>query len=251
MPRDAPFLRGPEKRRTLARKVRRLLEGRNRSALREAHRYVANDAEGGRRQLELLKREGCLPSSKVLEIGCGALRAGIPIMKYVEPGNWVGVDPNKWLYEAALTRPGNRQVADERRAIFLNVDDFDASSLNIRFDYVLSHSVLSHAAHWQLPQFLHNVGKVLAPEGRIVASIRLAEGNDYGSNGSPDGGDSRDESWVYPGVSWFSLATVVSAAESEGLEVLSRPDYTAFYTSGRNRSCHDWLIFRNRNHSAR
>lgn len=49
---------------------------------------------------------------------------------------------------------------------------------------MLSHSVLSHAAHWQLGEFLANVGVVLAPGGVILASLRLAERNAYGSAGS-------------------------------------------------------------------
>jgi hypothetical protein len=136
-----------------------VVEGRDRSALREGRRYVATDEESGRRQLALLQREGCRPSSRVLEVRCGALHAGIPTIEYLDPGNWVGMDPNGWLIDAALTRPGNRQLVEAKRVTFLNVDDFDASSLGRSFDYVLSHSVLSHAAHWQLPLFLHNVGK--------------------------------------------------------------------------------------------
>jgi len=164
------------KARTLGRRLLSLVEGCDRSALRAARRYVATDEESGRRQLALLKREGCLPSSRVLEVGCGALHAGNPTIEYLEPGKWVGIEPNGWLIDAALTNPGNRRLVESKRACFLNVDDFDASSLGRSFDYVLSHSVLSHAAHWQLPLFLHNVGKVLAPSGRIVASFRLAEG---------------------------------------------------------------------------
>jgi SAM-dependent methyltransferase len=231
------------KARTLARKIRRVVEGRDRSALREARRYVATDEESGRRQLALLQREGCRPSSRVLEVGCGALHAGIPTIEYLDPGNWVGIDPNGWLIDAALTSPGNRQLVEAKRATFLNVDDFDASSLGRSFDHVLSHSVLSHAAHWQLPLFLHNVVKVLAPAGRIIASIRLAEGNAFGSIGSPDGRDSHDESWVYPGVSWFTFATVEREARSEGLEVSLKPEYTEVYIAGRNRERHDWLVF--------
>ena len=229
--------------RPLARRLRRLVEGADRTAVRAARRYVATDEESGRRQLSLLKREGCRPSSTVLEVGCGALHAGIPTIEYLDPGNWVGIDPNRWLIDAALTRPGYSELVETKQASFLTVDNFDASSLGRSFDFVLSHSVLSHAAHWQLPLFLHNVGKVLVPGGRILASIRLAQGNAFGSGGSPDGADSHDAAWVYPGVSWFTLSTVEREARSAGLEVLFKPEYTAFYMAGRNRERHDWLIF--------
>jgi SAM-dependent methyltransferase len=100
-----------------------------------------------------------------LEIGCGRLHAGIPLMQYLDKGNYVGVDPNEWLRQTAIKNRHVRQVIEEKQPRFLSVDDFDASELGIKFDLVLSHSVLSHCAHWQLEIFLRNVGKVLAPGG--------------------------------------------------------------------------------------
>jgi cyclopropane fatty-acyl-phospholipid synthase-like methyltransferase len=63
----------------------------------------------------------------------------------------------------------------------------------MNFDYIFSHSILSHAAHWQLDQYLENSKRVLAPNGVMLASIRLAEGNSYGSGGSPNKSDSMDK----------------------------------------------------------
>jgi hypothetical protein len=44
-------------------------------------------------------------------------------------------------------------------------------------------------------------------------------------------------------VSWFTLRTVERAARAEGLAVSLKPGYTAFYTAGRNRERHNWLVF--------
>jgi SAM-dependent methyltransferase len=239
----AKWLRVPEIVLRPLRLVRSRVEGPRRRKLREARGFVSSNKATGRRQLEFLKCEGCQPASRVLEVGCGALNASLFTIKYLDPGHWAGIDPNDWLREATMAIPRYRRLAEGRQAAFLSVDDFDASSLGMEFDFVLAHSILSHAAHWQLPQFLHNVSNVLAPSGRILASIRLAEGNIYGSYGSPGGVDSDDESWVYPGVSYFSLATVVSAAEAEGLSVTVRPEYTAILAR-RFGHCHDWLVFR-------
>jgi cyclopropane fatty-acyl-phospholipid synthase-like methyltransferase len=205
--------------------------------------YVGTDKVSGQLQLELLKRQGCRPSSKVLEIGCGCLHAGIPVMQYLDRGNYVGVDPNEWLRQTAMKNRHVRQVIEEKQPRFLSVDDFDASELGIKFDLVLSHSILSHCAHWQLEIFLRNVGKVLAPGGRILASIYLAEGNAYGSRGTPDKEDSMHQEWQYPGISSFKLSTVVKTADMLGLRAVHIPEYTEFYTKTRPKECHDWLLF--------
>ena len=179
----------------------------------------------------------------MLEIGCGNLHAGILLIQYLEKGSYVGVDPNKWLRQTAMKNRRVRQLVKEKQARFLGVDDFDASELGIKFDFALSHSVLSHCAHWQLEIFLRNLGRVLAPGGRILASIRLAEGNAHGSSGTPDKEDSRDENWQYPGVSWFKLSTVAKTTEEQGLTAVHVPEYTEFYTKTRPNEYHDWLVF--------
>jgi SAM-dependent methyltransferase len=204
--------------------------------------YVGTDEVSGRLQFELLRREGCRPESKVLEIGCGNLHGAVPLIRYLEKGNYVGVDPNEWLREAAMKKRRIRSLVEKKCARFLSVDDFDASELGICFDFVLSHSVLSHSADWQLELFLRNVGKVLAPAGRILASIRLAEGNRYGSTGTPDREDSKHKEWQYPDVTWFKLGTVERTANALGLEIVHAEEYTEFYTQRRPKECHDWLV---------
>ena len=205
--------------------------------------YVGTDSISGQLQFELLKREGCKPDSKVLEIGCGCLHAGVPLIRYLERGNYVGIDPNEWLRQEAMKNRQLRQLVIDRQARFLSVSDFDASKLGIKFDFVLSHSVLSHCAHWQLEQFLRNAGKVLANEGRILASVRLAEGNAHGSSGTSDKKDSMHDTWQYPDVSWFKLSTVMKTAEMQGLMAVHIPEYTEFYTKTRPNEFHDWVVF--------
>ena len=216
-------------------RLRRWFGGRH----AEAIQYVGTDGLSGKLQRDLLKREGALPSSRVLEVGCGSLNAGLVIMRYLA----AGIDPNEWLREAAIQKPAIRKIVDDKAPRFLSRDDFDASELGMQFDYVLSHSVLSHAAHWQLDQYLKNTAKVLAPGGRILASIRLAEGNEFGSDGSKDGEDSMDEEWVYPGVSWFKRSTVDETAARNGLEARLVPEHTAFYTRTKPGEVHDWIVF--------
>lgn len=214
--------------------------------LEDPSTFVGTDEISGQLQFELLQREGCRHDSRVLEIGCGDLHAGIPLIQFLEKGHYVGIDPNKWLRQKTLKNRQVRELVREKQARFLSRDDFDASKLGIKFDFVLSHSVLSHAAHWQLEQYLANAAKVLAPEGRIVASLRLAEGNAFGSPGTSDKNDSMDQEWVYPGASWFKLATVRETADRCGLTALHKPEYTKFYVNTRPGEVHDWFVFCNK-----
>ena len=117
-----------------------------------------------------------------------------------------------------------RSLVVNKGARFLTRDDFDASSLGVKFDFVFAHSVLSHAAYWQLEAFLRNTSKVLLPEGKILASLCLAEGNAYGNPGTSNKQDSMDDTWQYPGNSWFKLTTVETTAAKLGLTATYIPE---------------------------
>jgi cyclopropane fatty-acyl-phospholipid synthase-like methyltransferase len=190
----------------------------------------------GRLQLDLLKQNGCKPHSQVLEIGCGCLVAGRPIMEYLLPGRYVGIEPNTWLINAAQEGlPDTSTLIATKRPVFLAREDFDASEVCRQFDFVISHSILSHAAHWQLPLFLGSTKRVLAPSGVAIVSLRFFDDDNRLMC------DSNDGEWVYPGVSYFSLETIKKVSADCGLAVAWRKDYREFFVKEAPSNYHDWI----------
>lgn len=177
----------------------------------------------GSNQLGFLKLEGCSPDSVVAEIGCGCLCAGHKIIEYLNSGNYIGVDPNSWLIDAALE--AKPELRSKNPRFFFN-DDF---SLPKSVDYIISHSILSHAAHWQLPLFFKSLRQSMQPQARIVASIRL------------DKKDSMDETWQYPGVSYFRWETVEAVALECGLSAVRRDDFRTMMMEKAPAHHHDWF----------
>ena len=188
--------------------------------MNEREAYVGTDAESGYLQLAILLAEGLRPESRVLEFGCGALHLAVPLCAYLHRGNYVGVDPNEWL-----RAPEQDALAEMYSAVFASSDDFTAPPEN--YDFVFAHSVLSHAADYQLEAFLRNTVDV----PRVVASIRLA------------GASSHHTEWQYPGVTYFSMEHVQAAASKYGRTVERKPIYTAITTAFRPDQYHDWLVF--------
>jgi SAM-dependent methyltransferase len=206
----------------------------------KAQYFVGNVGEDyfkvGALQLELLKRNGCRPQHNVLEIGCGCLVAWRPILQFLEPGRYVGIEPNEWLIEAALEGlPDIGALIGEKHPIFLSNSDFDAREAGVIFDFVISHSVLSHAAHWQCPQFFEGIKTVLAPSGVAIASLRFYD-QDHRLMG-----DSESPEWVYPEVSYFAWETIQKFAAEHGLRVEWRQDYRDFFTAEAPTNYHDWI----------
>ena len=214
--------------------------------------FVATQPGEGLAQLEILISLGCKPHHRVLEIGCGALVAGFPIMQYLDPGNYTGVDPNWWLTEEAINLPEVAAVVAEKRPRFHPRADFRASEYvtvgpdraeHAKFDFIISHSILSHASNAQLTDFLTAARAQLAEGGVLAASIRLAEGNEHGSPGSAQHGADFTE-WQYPGVSWFKQEDVIDRARRIGLSARVAPELTKTILNGNPKAIHDWIVAR-------
>jgi cyclopropane fatty-acyl-phospholipid synthase-like methyltransferase len=43
-------------------------------------------------QMNFLQEVGLKPNHKLLDFGCGTLRGGLPLIEYLEPGNYYGLD---------------------------------------------------------------------------------------------------------------------------------------------------------------
>src|SRR5690606_13098387 len=71
---------------------------------------VLHDPEGARREAdfvaETVRELGLEPSDVCIEYGCGALRIGEPIMKLLEPGNYIGLDVTDRFWKNGIQRLG-------------------------------------------------------------------------------------------------------------------------------------------------
>lgn len=213
-----------------------------RSENADATGYVCTRPEEGLSQLEILISLGCKPHHRVLEIGCGALVAGFPIIQYLKTGHYSGVDPNSWLIESTLKIPEVAAVVAAKRPKFYARSDFRARP-GAKFDFIISHSILSHASDAQLTEFFAAASEQLSEDGVLVSSIRLAEGNEFGSPGSSRHGAYFTE-WQYPGVSWFRQKDVLERARREGLSASVKPHLTRMIMRGNPKAIHDWVLVR-------
>jgi SAM-dependent methyltransferase len=212
------------------------VDERNRAAVE----YVGTKPTGGGVQLELLQREGLERDDYVLEVGCGALLSAIPIMSFLECEHYVGIDPNSYLREKTLLIAENRAVVEASKPLFLQSSDFDAECTEIVFDFIFAHSIMSHAAQWQLPQFLENTAKVLKEGGKVIFSLRLTEPNEYGNEGAEQ--ETKASEWQYPGCSFFDEETVVQEAGKWFQRVERKKEYTALITADDWSAFHDWFV---------
>lgn len=116
--------------------------------------------------------QGLVPTSKLLDVGCGALRAGIVLAKYLEPGGYYGIDVNESLIRAALIHElPLAGLQDRVPAENLRVTARFKCDFGVEFDFAIAQSVFTHLPLNHIRLCLYRLSRVMAPGGRFFATF--------------------------------------------------------------------------------
>lgn len=125
-------------------------------------------------QIDFLKRMGLGPEHHLLDIGCGTLRGGLPLVDYLERGHYVGIDIRRG--NIAEARKEVAQAGLEGKEPTLRVvEDLSALDLGRTFDFVWAFSVLVHMNDEVLDACFAAASRHLAPGGRFFGNVRTGE----------------------------------------------------------------------------
>ncbi|HEX2315865.1 MAG TPA: class I SAM-dependent methyltransferase [Thermomonospora sp.] len=166
----------------------------------------------GKLQFDYLVDHGLRPGDRMLEIGCGNLRAGWRFIEYLEPGHYHGVDISPDILFAAqdtLVRYG----LQDRLPHLTPVRDLRLEFLpDAHFTVVHAHSVFSHSPIEVIDECLAHVGRVLAPGGFFDFTYNRTEGAEH---------------HVLREDFYYRTATLVARAEAHGLAARPMDDWAA------------------------
>ncbi|CAN5617970.1 class I SAM-dependent methyltransferase [soil metagenome] len=133
----------------------------------------------GKMQFDYLKKHGLRPDHRMLEIGCGNLRAGRLFIDYLEPGHYYGLDISPDILFAAqdtMVRYGLQAKLPH----LTPVRDLRLDFLPDEFvDVAHAHSVFSHSPLSVIDECLAHVGRVLAPDGWFDFTFDRTEGEEH------------------------------------------------------------------------
>ncbi len=127
--------------------------------------------EIGKLQFEFMLTHGLLPQHRLLDVGCGSLRGGVHFVRYLEKGNYYGVDQDQWLLDAGLRHELKDEGLADRQPLLLCRDDFDFSAFGTTFDFAIAQSVFTHLPWNSILRCLYNAQQVLKPGGRFFATF--------------------------------------------------------------------------------
>ena len=164
-------------------------------------------------QIHFLKSQGLKPEHRLLDIGCGTLRGGIPLIDYLDAGHYAGCDVRPEALEE-----GRKELADAgleaKRPALVCGDDFAATAAALdaavpggdaTYDFLWAYSVLIHMKDEILDDCLRFAAGRLADGGVFYANVNLGERDDGG--------------WQKFPVVWRTLEFYRSVAARHGLAV--------------------------------
>lgn len=133
--------------------------------------------ENGERQLLFLKSHGLKSVNKLLDIGCGSLRAGVRFIDYLEEGCYYGIDNDRNILREAAVLELPRYNLENKKATIVYVENFDLPFEPPvgGFNFMMAQSVFTHLAPPEIRMCLKKMTPLLSRGGRVFATFNKSE----------------------------------------------------------------------------
>jgi len=126
-------------------------------------------------QIDFLQRMGLANDHRLLDLGCGTLRGGLPLIGFLSAGNYTGIDVRAEIIEEAQ-RELEEAGLSQRYPRICHVAKLADCDLRARYDYIWAFSVLLHLEDPDLDTALAFAARHLTEPGVLYANVHLGDG---------------------------------------------------------------------------
>ncbi len=123
----------------------------------------------GEAQLRFMQSMGLQPSSRMLDIGCGPLRAGTHFIRFLDRGCYSGLDFNPSFIDLAQRTIDEQSLRDREPKIAL-IKNFDVAGRFADNDFGLAFSVLHHGSDEERALFFRNIAAAFRNGASVFAT---------------------------------------------------------------------------------
>ena len=120
----------------------KMIDLREKHELEDSMGFRGQWDEHRRFQIEMLKLQGLRPEHRFLELGCGPLTVGVPLIQYLEPGHYTGVDIRNSVLNLCWREIGNSGLSAKNPRLICSSSFASDELQDQQFDFVYSFSVL-------------------------------------------------------------------------------------------------------------
>ena len=127
--------------------------------------------EVGRLQLRFLRGQGLQPRHRLLDIGCGSLRGGVHLIRFLDPGRYAGVDKEPVLLRLGAEHELGPAMLRAKQPVLLPLADFEFERLPASPDIAWAHSLFTHLPMRDIRLCLTNLRAAIPPGGVLYATF--------------------------------------------------------------------------------
>ncbi len=135
-------------------------------------------------QIQFLKNMGVKPSHFLIDIGCGTLRGGIPIIEYLDSGHYFGIEARPDVLAQGKKELNISKLEYKNPSLIIG-EDLTTLELRKSVDFIWSFSVLIHMRDDMLNSTLGFVQRHLGKDGVFYANVNISDEPDGEWQGFP------------------------------------------------------------------
>lgn len=124
----------------------------------------------GALHLDFLRAHGLRPIHHLLDLGCGSLRSGTAMLRYLDPGHYVGVDHDAAVLEAGLTIELPAAGIDRANGHYYVSGSADLSNVDGPFDVIWCAGLLQDLPHELVAMTFAAALRKLAATGQMFVA---------------------------------------------------------------------------------
>ena len=178
----------------------------------------ADFEKAGREQLRYLLLAGLNPDSKVIDLGCGVLRAGYWVIHFLSPGCYFGIEPHTRRLDMGVNTILEPEVLNSKRPQFDTNSQFDTSVFATKFDFFLAYSIWTHASKQQIQAMLDSFLRDSTDDGIFLTSYLPASWKNPDYKGDRWNGTSHESD--VRGCIYHSIRWIENECDRRGLVVV-------------------------------
>jgi SAM-dependent methyltransferase len=125
----------------------------------------------GKLQFNFMVEQGLRPAHCFLDIGCGCLRGGRYFIKYLDKGNYLGIDKENKLIEIGITKEVGDYVYKDKEPQFVVSDCFEFEKFSKKPQFSLAHSLFTHLNQPDIKLCLSNLRKFIDNKHVLFATF--------------------------------------------------------------------------------
>lgn len=131
--------------------------------------------DGGRLFLEFLKKQGLERHHRILDYGCGIMRAALHLVPYLDQGRYTGVDISRARIEHGKWLLSNAGIPEDGYAVHAVRDCALRELKDQKFDFVWANSVLTHMPESDIQALLKALKHHLHADSNFYFTYSLTE----------------------------------------------------------------------------